>query len=56
MRWLIPLVAAITLDPDLSDWDGVAYKPQSEFRNCDKVGGAPCAPPFVEFDVCNVYY
>ena len=52
MRWNIPSTGFITLDGDLSDWDGLAYKTQTPFRNCDKVGGAPCASPFVEFDVC----
>ena len=54
MRWEIAAVASISLDADLSDWDGVPYKAQTPFRDCDKHNGELCTSPFVEFDLCNV--
>ena len=56
MLWEIPAYTGgmITLDAELSDWDGVAYKSQSPFRPCDKsADGVACAAPFVEFDICT---
>ena len=50
MRWNIPFVNSITLE--LSDWNGVPFNSQTPFRPCDKVGGALCTAPFVEFDTC----
>ena len=56
MLWEIPAYTGgmITLDAELSDWDGIAYKSQSPFRPCDKdAEGVACTAPFVEFDICT---
>ena len=54
MRWEIPeATTPITLDADLSDWANIHFNAQTPFRPCNKVNGAPCEAPFIEFDVCT---
>jgi hypothetical protein len=52
LRWNVPR-RAITLDGDLSDWDGVEFKAQTPFRPCDRTADGDCDGAFVEFDVCT---
>merc|ERR1719162_1920688 len=52
MRWNIPSTTNIDVDGELSDWDGLTYKSQSSFRQCNKVDGELCTAAFVEFDTC----
>jgi hypothetical protein len=55
MRWEIPQATTpITLDADLSDWANIPFNAQTPFRPCNKVNGAPCEAPFIEFDVCTL--
>jgi hypothetical protein len=54
IRWEIPRATfPIDMDADLSDWAGIPFKAQVPFRPCDKIDGAPCAMPFVEFSICK---